>query len=185
MFSDRPATTRSYERIEQIAQQARVLGRLIGHSRFNIVEFITFSLKFGLKVPLGLHFYDKIDYAVPAFVECENRSGITLNVEKGLWWKAEAGYPEARYILAHETGHILMHTHDKLAYSNVTSPFVASLQPEDRTEPQANLFADLFLVPANMLEGFSQADHIAEYFDVPYDCAKRRLEMNIDNKRRF
>ena len=184
MFGDRRASFRSYERIEEFSERARFAGRLTEHSRFSITEYITGPLKLRLRADLSIEPYRKNHYPVPAFVECRNSSKIVLNVEETVWANASAGLWDPRFILAHEIGHIIMHAHDNLAYSNDSSSALIKLPAEERVEPQANLFADLFLVPTRMLVGFSKAEDISEYFDVPLHCAERRLEHFIDATRR-
>ncbi|AWI87684.1 hypothetical protein C0214_04800 [Methylobacterium sp. DM1] len=101
-----------------------------------------------------------------------------------VWRNAKAGFADAKYIIAHEIGHILMHTHDELAYTGNQKSKISGLPPEERTEPQANLFADLFLLPTRFLEDFTRSEDVEFYFEVPNHCAERRLSFFLDMKRR-
>ena len=77
-----------------------------------------------------------------------------------------------------------MHNHDAMAFSEASEALLHRLEPEERTEPQAHRFADLFLVPTSLLEGLSRSEDVADFFDVPIDCARRRLERVMDDRRR-
>ncbi|HEX8418112.1 MAG TPA: ImmA/IrrE family metallo-endopeptidase, partial [Methylobacterium sp.] len=165
--------------------EARRRGRIENQSRFNVVDYIKGPLAIILRPDLEVILFDKNDYNVPAFVNISPKSRAPkIYVEKFVWRNAEAGGEDSRYILSHEIGHVLMHGHDELAFCGSTFSHLASLQPEERVEPQANLFADLFLVPENMASDFSCAEDIAYYFNVPIDCALRRYEHITDKSRR-
>lgn len=184
VFGDRLAKYRPYELIERIADKARSLGRIDGHSRFNIVDYVEGPLKYCINCELEIITYDKSEYPVWAFVKYCKNNKIELHVEKMVWRNAKAGFADAKYIIAHEIGYILMHTHDELAYSDGHKSNISGFPPEERNESQANLFADLFLLPTRFLEGFTSSEDVEFYFEVPAHCAARRLEFFLDIKRR-
>lgn len=185
MFDDRRARFRSYQIIETIATEARRLGRVSNHSQFDIVGYITGTLQLSVFPDLQIIIFEKGDFEVLAFVDtAADRKSKILYVERRVWLDAQSGLDEAIYILAHEIGHIFMHSHSELAYSGNNASVIGDLQPEERVEPQAHLFADLFLVPEIMLDGFSSSDDIADYFNVTTECAARRFDHIADKRRR-
>lgn len=185
MFGDRRARVRSYSTVEDAANSTRQLGQISKYGKFNVVEFILGPLMLRIKPNLKLEIYEYGKCSVPAFVnfhKCGNR--VTLNVARSVWHRAENGFAQDKYILCHEIGHIIMHSHDELAYSESIPSNVEDIPENERTEPQANLFADLFLLPERFLEGFDNPEEIADYFDIPLKCAQRRFEHIRDMRRR-
>ena len=70
----------------------------------------------------------------------------------------------ARFILAHEIGHIVMHSHYRQAFSYDEKNGIKFVQPEERAETQAHWFATHFLVPNRLIcSGMSEFDICNEF----------------------
>lgn len=185
MFSDRRATFRSDEIVERDANLVRQWGNLIGYSKFNVVHLIEGPLRKNLPFTFDIKFDDPRLDRVEAFVSfSRDAERPSLNVRKSVWKLADAGQDRSRFILAHEIGHLKMHRHDSLGFSDVSNSVLASLQEQERVEPQADKFADRLLVEEGLLVGFRNADEIAYTFNVPIECAQRRFDLIQDTMRR-
>jgi Zn-dependent peptidase ImmA (M78 family) len=85
------------------------------------------------------------------------------------------GKPYARFIIAHEIGHIVLHDEFAVAFSDEKAAQLVYLQDEDSGEWQANIFADYFLVPDYVAIRLKLSDVIAGLCVVTDDLAARRL----------
>ena len=185
MFDDRRATFRSYQTVKETARKARERGGVADQRDFNVVEYIDHFLAPALGNRFELNLFTMTEGQPKAHVNFNSKTGITkLNVSKLIWNQGKFNVPDAKYVLAHELGHIFMHRHDKLAFSNNNQSILKSLPDEDRAEPQADLFADIFLVHDDLIEDYHSAQNIQQNFRVPSDCANRRMLFVNDKKRR-
>nr|WP_264046541.1 ImmA/IrrE family metallo-endopeptidase [Methylobacterium sp. FF17] len=185
MFSDRRATFRSDEIVERDANLVRQWGQISGHSKFNVVHLIEGALRKHLPLPLDINFIDPRLDGVEAFVEFDRKvDRASLFVRRSVWVLAEANHDLSRFILAHEIGHLKMHRHDALGFPRYGKSALSDLQEQERAEPQADKFADCLLVKEDLLLGFSEEEEIAFMFDVPINCARRRLQIVQDKARR-
>lgn len=184
MFSDSKATLRSRDTVARTAELARERAGLSNELNINLVDYINGFLKLRLKIPLDVNICEQIDDGAEAFVKFFREDNVQLNVRKEIWIQAKQNFPRARFILAHEVGHIVMHKNDALAYSSAPYSLVRALSEEERVEPQANWFADEFLAPLHMLIGLNNVYEVADYLNVPESCARRQLEKHLDNQRR-
>lgn len=81
------------------------------------------------------------------------------------------GVPEARFVAAHELGHLILHTHRQTSLAK-RSYADHSVDPEW----QADRFADAWLMPRSGVRACSTAEDVAERFSVPFEAARRRFE---------
>ena len=106
---------RSDESIAELARRVRKGFDADDLCSFNIISAIRKleGEEFGSSGKLAIRLFDddEEDLAYVTF------SPLTLNVHRELWDDAELGEPKARFILAHELGHIVMHQHDRQAFS--------------------------------------------------------------------
>lgn len=184
MFSDSKAKFRSRDTIASIAAKARESAKLVNDININLADYLYGFLRLRLNPPLDIIIGENIEKNADAFVNFTNDNKITLYVRNVIWLQAKSNFPNARFIMAHEVGHILMHKNDALAYSAAPYSVVRALSEEERVEPQANLFAEEFLAPTNMLFGLNNVYDIADYFNIPEECARRQLERFLDDQRR-
>ncbi|WP_457796349.1 ImmA/IrrE family metallo-endopeptidase [Methylocystis sp. S23] len=64
------------------------------------------------------------------------------------------GDPRARFILAHEIGHMVEHDHNAKAFSEADAKRLTGWPKEERAEWQADTFADHLLLPIKFLFGY-------------------------------
>lgn len=154
---DHPTTFRREDYIAEVAAKLRHMGRDADLSYFNIVTFVEEVLlrsRFR-KEPLRIEFYDapegSDDLAYVTF------HPLTLHVDRETWKLARDGEPKARFIIAHEIGHIVLHEHDVLNFSNDPSLQINYRSKEHSVEWQANIFASHFLIPDRIVAAFDSA----------------------------
>ena len=108
-----------FRREELLADTALLWRREAGNenlSYFNIIEFLEKVLLRKIKRPFKIKFFDASEGEKPAYVTFDRQT--TLHVDSEVWRLAELGEPDARFIIAHEIGHLLLHDHDAKAFSN-------------------------------------------------------------------
>ena len=118
------------EAIARIAMAWWVVASKLGHS-FNICTFITDILaeRLRYKGKLQIKFYSS-ERELPerAYVTF---NPLTLHIVETIWRDAGLGIPYARYILAHETGHIVLHDEFAVAFSDDKAAQLKYLQNEE------------------------------------------------------
>ncbi len=90
--------------------------------------------------------------------------------------KAKSGDDFARFVLAHEVGHIVLHDHSTQAFSSDPSLQLKFPENEHSAEWQANKFAEYFLLPDGIVLHFDDVELIVVFCEVPRAMAKRRVE---------
>lgn len=164
---------------------ARERGGVANRKEFNVVDYIIQYLMPSIGGRFELALFSTAENVPEAHVRFNYKTGsLKLSVSKLVWNKAKFNLPEARYVLAHELGHIFMHRHDRLAFSENNQSTLISLPEEDRAEAQANLFADVFLVYDDSVQDYTCSKKIENDFRVPPGCARRRLLFVEDERRR-
>ena len=173
MARDHRVRIKSREDIAKFAMSWWSLANRRGHF-FNICDFVLGPLthRYSSKGPLVVKFYDAADGDDPAYVTFKP---LTLHVDKEVWKLARDGEPNARYIVAHEIGHIVLHDEFVVAFSDDEAAQLRYLQNEESGEWQANIFAAYFLVPDHVARKLADADVIAGLCVVTDDLAKKRL----------
>ncbi len=106
----------------------------------------------------------------PAFVTFDcNR---VLHVDEDVWADAGDNIPWAREILAHEIGHLALHTHYVQGFSGERSK---AWPDNEFSEWQADRFLDHFLVTDEDVENYNAPNAIANHCAVELHIAFRRL----------
>ncbi|WP_315826844.1 MULTISPECIES: ImmA/IrrE family metallo-endopeptidase [unclassified Bradyrhizobium] len=173
MARDHRVRIRTREDIAKIAMAWWLLATRRGHF-FDICSFVLGPLTklHTSKGRLDIEFYEA-DYGDdPAYVSFKP---LTLHVDKKIWEQASKGDPFARYVIAHEVGHILLHDEFAVAFSDEEAARLKYVQKEESGEWQAHTFAELFLVPDHVALKLADADLIAGLCVVSDDLGKRRL----------
>ena len=147
-FSDRKVPYRSARQIKGIVQDLVARCGMQGLLSIDIVRLIEGYLKPKLEGGLKIELYDQVKGQPPAYVSYEP---LTLHVDREIWGDARQGEPGARYILAHEVGHIVMHKHHDLGYSFGEGPQLQAPPEEERAEWQADVFGHFLMVTDNAL----------------------------------
>jgi hypothetical protein len=173
---------------ESLAEEALACRLFAGNenfARFNVVEFVERILPSILarrrKGPLKIEFFDAREGETPAYVTFKP---LTLHVDREVWELAKLGEPEAKFIIAHEIGHILFHDHHAQGFSNDPSQQIKFAQKEERAEWQANTFASYFLILPRIVEAFHSSQELARACEVPQQLADERYEAAAEARRR-
>jgi IrrE N-terminal-like domain len=130
---------------------------------FNIVEFVKGPLRKYLEKkgrPLRIEFFDKTTDEDPAYVTFD--ALIILHVDNEVWELADIGDPTARFIIAHEIGHLLLHNHFAKAFSNSPEDWIKFSEKEYSAEWQANTFALYFLLPTHIVVAFDNVEELIQ-----------------------
>lgn len=147
-LSDRKVPYRSARQIKNIVQDLLARCGMQGLLTIDIVRLIEDYLRPNLEGGVKIKFYEQTEGQPPAYVSYDP---LTLNVDREIWTDAKHGEPGARYILAHEVGHIVMHKHNDLGYSFGDGSQLKAPPEEERAEWQANVFAHFLMVTDNAL----------------------------------
>jgi hypothetical protein len=153
-----------FRREETIERAALILRQETGVQYlpfFNIVEFVKGPLRRYLEKKgrsLKIEFFDKLGDEDPAYVTFDNI--IVLHVDNEVWELADIGDPTARFIIAHEIGHILLHNHFAKAFSNSPEDRIKFAEKEYSAEWQANTFASYFLLPTHIVVEFDIVEEL-------------------------
>lgn len=181
-------TYRSEQKLVDIAREWRLAGGIENHEYFDIVNFIetTLTQKYTVKGRIQVKFLERnqdlsFDDDPPAFV---TYSPLILHVDKEIWDEAKIGEPNARFILAHEIGHIFLHDNYVQSFSANPDLQLRFPQKEYKTEWQANTFGTHFLIGAELLHEYSDASEISINFLAPKEAAKDAIEFYKKTNRR-
>lgn len=161
--------------IERIANAWRAFSYdVFGSDYFNVVDFVhkVFQRRRHRGQRLTIKFIERAASGPPAKVTYEP---LTLHVRVDVWEAARKDELWARYIVAHECGHLILHDHEAKGFS---SPDAKRLPTEDQVrsaEWQADRFADFLLVPTVISERQSDAHTLAIRCGVPLEIAYRRM----------
>lgn len=155
---------RSAHTIKQRARELLELCGLSGRRHFNIVHLVEDHLIPRLKGGLRIAFFDMKPAGVPAYVSYRP---LTLHIDREIWRDAKIGDPGARYIVAHEIGHIVLHDQRELAFSSGSDAQLRAPENEESAEWQANVFAHFLLVPDEALLGNRSLEDVAAEISVP------------------
>lgn len=165
---------RDYPSINTIAKELRVRAGLSDCWSFSVTDFIIKFLK------PQLNEIEAFEIKLFNMRQNESPARVTYNplilwVNIKTWKHAELGYSYAKYILAHEIGHIILHNHDAKAFSDDPRSWIKSSKNERSAEWQANTFADCFLVSDNALSQLDGIDSVATACKVSKVMAGRRI----------
>jgi hypothetical protein len=176
-----------FTREETIAAAAQRLLQDTGYynvAYFNITDFIKGDLAAWLEKSRSLYLI--VDFSAelndpPAYVDFEVRKGnkhfakAILHVDAEIWHLAEIGDPTARYILAHEIGHLVLHDCYAQAFTNDPADQISFAINEFSAEWQANTFADYFLLPTHKVQSIGNVEGLL-ICGVTMGVAKSRFE---------
>lgn len=119
---------------------------------FNIVDFVVRILTKKIKRAFKIQFFKADEGAKPAFVTFVPHR--TLHIDEDVWRLAELGEPEARFVVAHEVGHLILHDHHAKSFSKNPADKITFAEDEYSAEWQANVFASYFLAPTHIILAF-------------------------------
>lgn len=134
----------SRKNLRDFAWKFRQIFGMENELNFPIVKFIEWILPI-----LGF------DYEIVSEKELGNAYGVThtgmkvMKIREDVYDKAVEGDPRHRFTLAHELGHFLLHTPDRVSFARGDVP--AYMNPEW----QANVFAGELLAPCGLVKGMT------------------------------
>ncbi|SRR6266567_1279550 len=139
----------SEESIAHAALNCRRLGGYYNDGYFNITDLVENVLRTKARNgPLRIVFFDAADDDEPAYVTFDP---LTLRVDHEIWELARSGEPDARFIIAHEIGHLVLHDHDAKAFSTSPEDQIKFAPKGNSAEWQANAFAAHLLLPSHIV----------------------------------
>lgn len=100
---------------------------------------------------------------------------LTLWVDDETLEFARLGDPESIYKLAHELGHILLHDHHAMHFTEVSELKLKYAQDEESAEKTAHKFARLVQLPKHWVDIFDNAETLARECNVPKIIAELRI----------
>jgi hypothetical protein len=100
---------------------------------------------------------------------------LTMRVQEGVWSRFQEGRTDERVIVAHEIGHVMLHSDDPMQFSRDKSLQINFAENEHSVEWQANRFADHLLIPTHVAERIMDVERIAFSCNVPDRFAFDRL----------
>jgi hypothetical protein len=142
---------------------------------FNIVKFVEGILSGKTKQPFKINFLETAEGETPAFVTFNPR---TLHIDRSIWDLADRGEPEARFIVAHEIGHLILHDHFAKAFSNDPGDRIQFAVREYSAEWQANTFAFYFLLPDLIVAAYRSISELSTSCSVQESVARERVAMS-------
>ena len=128
---------------------------------FPIVEVIEYLDHIGA----GLEFHVEPDSDMGDLYGFTSTKNGIIRIRESVYNGAVEGNPRDRFTLAHELGHYLLHTPDRVSFTRGSHPIYQD------PEWQANVFAAELLSPVCMLKGMT-IEQIVDSFKVSYECAE-------------
>jgi transcriptional regulator with XRE-family HTH domain len=132
---------------------------------------------------------------------CAVGDTIEIGIREDVWMMAEAGDGRARFTMAHELGHAVLHGNDlrqkdARAFRDVTctatagDKLIPGMKIYQSPEWQANVFASAFLMPKDAVKSWVNSEQcqnpdyltieqLSQQFKVSYQAARIRLERLI------
>lgn len=135
-------------------------------------HFFEVTLLNRLKEPYTVEYDERLPPARPAYVTF---APLVLHTRRDSFAKGCSNIPYERYVLAHEAGHMIMHSFYAQAFSNDPSLQINFAEYEYSAEWQANIFADHLLVPTIIVSNHLDAYSLAHACRVDFATAERRI----------
>ncbi|WP_063683795.1 ImmA/IrrE family metallo-endopeptidase [Bradyrhizobium stylosanthis] len=184
-FTDHKVPFRSEDFIAAIAMKCWHIGTVPGSKQVDLKVILTELEAHGVeslvqirgmkrKGRLRIEIIDDDAGKYPAYVTFSPR--LTLHVKRTVWTRFQQGYSEERVIIAHEIGHILLHSDDAKPFLRDPSLQIQFAENEDSAEGQANLLADHLLIPNHIGRSIPDPARLAFACNVPDRFAFERLD---------
>ena len=119
----------------------------------------------------GLAIFEGEFGSTPAYVTFRP---LVLHVEAETWDFARQDDPSARYVLAHELGHMVLHDHHPKAFATGAVKYNLYGLQDWSAEWQANMFADCFLLPDHVVRRHITIEDVMITCGVTRSLALRR-----------
>jgi IrrE N-terminal-like domain len=109
----------------------------------------------------------------PASVEFTPR--LLMRVQESVWSRFQEGRNDERVVIAHEIGHVMLHSDDPKQFSRDAGLQITFAEQEYSVEWQANRFADHLLIPTRIAESVFDVARLAFVCNVSERFAFERL----------
>jgi hypothetical protein len=151
---------------------------------FNIVNYLNRLMtgRRGTKDQIEFDKYPR-DYPDPSSHASVTFGPLTLHVAEDIWSKAREDDPFARFVLAHELGHISLHRFDEHKFSSDPTRRISFAEKEHSAEWQADTFALHFLMPDHLVSRLRAPDVLEAACMVPLHWARERIKMFDSHKK--
>jgi hypothetical protein len=155
---------------EQIARIVRDLRQKFGvpfTPGFNLLDFVKSHAYriWGFSV----EYFDD-EGGVPAYVSIKARK---LFISNEIAFRASLNEEEARFIIAHEIGHMHLHSDDLHLFSNQSYSASSWASDEEQTEWQADTFGEIFLAPDHIAVQYSSIEELSVSCALPICIAEK------------
>ncbi|MBF9197773.1 ImmA/IrrE family metallo-endopeptidase [Microvirga terrestris] len=159
--------------ITKFATDHRLHSPTASVANFDIVRFFYEELQDILGHPVVLELRDLSGPDDdPAFVSFKP---LKLVCDYEVWRNAKLGDPDARYVIAHELGHLVFHSGHELHFSSPDSVFHSWYPEHEGTEWQAHNYAEKVLLPDFVVKPFTNHKELAQACDVTEALALKRF----------
>lgn len=161
----RAVTPMTSKEIEKLADALRKAFQ-IGQKNVNMGNLLEMVLP---KVLDDYEFLVLPDEDMPGMEGLSAVGEFTIYLSDSTYTALCDGDPEARWIAAHELGHLILHTHQTPMHAKRT-------RNDDRVDPewQADRFADYWLAPTEGVQRCRSPRHLAAKYGVTAEVAERR-----------
>ncbi|MGM9983804.1 MAG: ImmA/IrrE family metallo-endopeptidase [Fibrobacter intestinalis] len=163
------ARPRSIKEIQEVTQVFRALMGCGDLDSCKILDFIEFTLP-----KLQKNFVLKIaPTETMPFKEGETwPTNSTMCIREDVYNKAIEGCPRSFFTLAHELGHLFLHSGEDVSFCR--SECEINIPPYQNAEWQANVFAAELLAPSSSISKYNlTVDEIQKHFKVSRECAQK------------
>ncbi len=125
----------------------------------------------------GAHFIDELDLTE------HTKDNDAFSIRSVIFYNDETSPQRQRFSIAHELGHIFLHTNEQSAAT------VYNREPshnDDPIEAEANIFASRLLIPLCVIQflNLNSAKEISEFCDVSYSAAQSRYTRLCEIRKR-
>ena len=145
------------------------------HANFSVVSFFEMDLERTFKRGhVTLELSDLVGKG--DFPACVKFTPLRLICDSEVWKYASLGESEAKYIVAHEFGHLFLHSGYEYHFSDPANVLKKWYMEEESTEWQAHAYARNFLLPDFIVKEFDNFTELALACNVTEDLAERRFK---------
>jgi hypothetical protein len=151
---------------------------------FNIVNYLDrcIAARSGTRDQIDLDKFPR-DYPDPDSHASVTFNPLTLHVAEDIWDSAREDDPFARFVLAHEFGHISLHRYDEHNFSSDPARRISFAEKEYSAEWQADTFALHFFMPDHLVRKLKTPDVLEAACMVPLHWARERVRMFNSQKK--
>jgi len=160
----------SWAKIDDLADNLRAKYDLAGKQYFPIVEVLELVMSNKFRM-FDIEIVSRED--MPEEYATTSQTGRLMRIREDTYRKACSGNGRARFTLAHELGHIIMHCCGVEVFALASGEHV---EPYRHSEKQANYFAASILMPKRFFTANDTVELIVRRHGVSREAALNRLK---------